>query len=83
MFAFVPFVVQIEPTTKGTPQGGIISPLLLNVALHGMEKALQVQYDHRGRTDKKSACVIVRYADDFLVMAKTKEQCPAGNEQGI
>src|SRR6266568_670442 len=35
-------------TPTGTPQGGVISPLLLNIALHGMEAALGVTYDARG-----------------------------------
>ena len=70
---------EIEQTTKGTPQGGIISPLLLNVALHGMEEALQVRYDRKGYTNRKS-CVVVRYADDFLVMARTKDQCLKAKE---
>src|SRR4051812_29384304 len=35
---------QLTPTTEGTPQGGVISPLLLNVALHGMESAAGVRY---------------------------------------
>ena len=32
------------PTGEGTPQGGIISPLLLNIALHGLEEAAGVRY---------------------------------------
>ena len=72
---------EVEPTVKGTPQGGIISPLLLNVTLHGMEKALQVRYNREGYTDRKSECVVVRYADDFLVMAKTKDQCLKAKER--
>lgn len=55
----------------GTPQGGIISPLLANISLHGMEKALGVKRNNRGESvgDRQ----IVRYADDFVVFCKTKE----------
>ncbi|MBK1989001.1 group II intron reverse transcriptase/maturase [Sphaerospermopsis aphanizomenoides BCCUSP55] len=58
-------------TEKGTPQGGIISPLLANIALHGLEKALGIKYDNRGQLISKRA--IVRYADDFVVFCQTKD----------
>lgn len=47
----------------GTPQGGVISPLLCNIALHGMEIDLLSQFS---RNDVK----IIRYADDFVIMGK-------------
>lgn len=58
-------------TETGTPQGGIISPLLANIALHGMESALRVKHDNRGQSigDRQ----VVRYADDFVVFCKTRE----------
>lgn len=58
-------------TEAGTPQGGIISPLLANIALHGMEDALGVRYDNRGKLIGNRA--LVRYADDFVVFCETKE----------
>lgn len=58
-------------TEMGTPQGGVISPLLLNVALHGMEKALGVR--HNGKGVIASARAVVRYADDFVVCCESKE----------
>jgi len=39
---------RFAPTEEGTPQGGVISPLLLNVALHGMERAAGVRYQSAG-----------------------------------
>ena len=64
-------------TEEGTPQGGVISPLLLNIALHGLEEAAGVRYEHLGddaaRSARKSP-VLVRYADDFAVCCHTKEQ---------
>ena len=52
-------------TEQGTPQGGVVSPLLANIALHGMEEAIGVKYDYRGQLIGKRA--VVRYADDFVV----------------
>ena len=55
------------PTEEGTPQGGVISPVLLNVALHGMEKAAGVRYRKLGSDAAHTAVgapVLVRYADD-------------------
>lgn len=66
-------------TESGTPQGGIISPLLANIALHGMEKALNIKYKKYKRSDgsysyrNTSKYIMVRYADDFVVLCKTKE----------
>src|SRR5271163_3737063 len=58
-------------TPSGTPQGGVISPLLLNIALHGMEAALGVKHDSKGQINGKRA--VVRYADDFVVFCETEE----------
>jgi RNA-directed DNA polymerase len=60
-----------NPTESGTPQGGIISPLLANIALHGMEEALNVKYDKKGGFRGKR--MVIRYADDFVILCKTKE----------
>jgi RNA-directed DNA polymerase len=64
-------------TEEGTPQGGVISPVLLNVALHGMEEAAGVRYQtsgtHAGETMADSP-VVVRYADDVLTLCISREQ---------
>lgn len=68
---------RFAPTEEGTPQGGVISPMLLNIALHGMEQAAGVHYlrcDPHGVETKMGAPVLVRYADDFVVMCHTKDQ---------
>jgi RNA-directed DNA polymerase len=54
------------PTEEGTPQGGGISPLLLNVALHGLEEAAGVRYRACGKNAavaKAGSPVVIRYAD--------------------
>lgn len=58
-------------TETGTPQGGVISPLLANIALHGMEEALGVKYNNRG--DNTGSRAVVRYADDLVVFCQTRE----------
>ena len=59
---------RLFPTREGTPQGGIISPLLANLTLDGMEKAIRSRI--RPRHDQVN---FIRYADDFVVTARTKE----------
>ncbi len=66
-------------TPTGTPQGGVISPLLLNVALHGLEAALGVTHNARGSINGKRA--VVRYADDFVVFCETEEDARAVRER--
>lgn len=58
-------------TDAGTPQGGCISPLLANIALHGMSDALGIVYNQKDKVIGDRA--VVRYADDFVVFCKTKE----------
>jgi len=63
-----------EPSTQGTPQGGPISPLLANVALHGLEDHVQLclaTWSKRGELPKGSTAsngLTVRYADDFVIL---------------
>jgi RNA-directed DNA polymerase len=59
-------------TEEGTPQGGVISPVLLNVALHGMEQAAGVRYLSSGSIRVDSPALI-RYADDFVVHCHTRQ----------
>jgi RNA-directed DNA polymerase len=65
-----------SPTDEGTPQGGVISPLLLNIALQGMEEAAGVRYDSRGYVISGRPTVIV-YADDFVALCHSREQAEA------
>jgi RNA-directed DNA polymerase len=60
-------------TEEGTPQGGVASPLLLNVALHGMEKVAGVRYDPKGWARADSP-VLVRYADDLVVLCHSRQE---------
>lgn len=63
-------------TLSGTPQGGIISPLLANIALHGIENELGVVYKNsknRHFLDSKSVG-IVKYADDFVILCQTRNE---------
>lgn len=61
---------EIFPTKEGTPQGGVISPLLANIALHGMEERIK-QYAKTfkgGKDNNIKALSLIRYADDFVIM---------------
>jgi RNA-directed DNA polymerase len=64
-------------TEEGTPQGGVISPLLLNIALHGLEEAAGVRYfptGSRAGQARPGSPVVVRYADDLVVCCRTRQQ---------
>lgn len=69
------------PTQSGTPQGGVISPLLLNISLHGLEQQLGINYTKSGNLKQNSPYRLVRYADDFVVMAKNKIACEHASER--
>jgi RNA-directed DNA polymerase len=58
------FQGKLNSTEQGTPQGGVISPLLANIGLHGLETFIKA-------TNKKLG--VVRYADDFIVTARDKQ----------
>lgn len=74
-----PEFVSITPNITGTPQGGIISPFLANIALHGMEYDLKnwvcehITTKGINRRDKMKSISLIRYADDFVILHKSKE----------
>lgn len=55
----------------GTPQGSVISPLLCNITLHGLEKEIGVEITSQGYV-KTGGRSIVRYADDLIILTYTK-----------
>ena len=68
-------------TEFGTPQGGIISPLLANIALHGMEEEIGIKYSSKTYSktgnvqhEVKGTKSIVRYADDFVILCETQNE---------
>jgi RNA-directed DNA polymerase len=65
-----------SPTEVGTPQGGVISPLMLNIALHGLEEAAGVRYQTgRDAGDvTRTSPTLTRYADDLVVCCHTRQQ---------
>jgi len=67
---------QLFPTKEGTPQGGVVSPLLANIALHGMEIELKkFASTWKGRKNRnESSLSIIRYADDFVILHKDIER---------
>ena len=63
----------LTPSLEGTPQGGIISPMLANVALTYLDNRIQSEYGERSKPAHLTMNPIVRYADDFVLVAKDKE----------
>jgi group II intron reverse transcriptase/maturase len=57
----------VHRTSEGTPQGGVISPLLANIYLHVLDKRWTRECSHLG--------MLVRYADDFVVMCDSASAC--------
>ena len=67
-------------TSEGTPQGGVISPLLANIALHGMEERIKqfsetldtrnLKGNQMSRQAKRRSISLIRYADDFVILAR-------------
>jgi Reverse transcriptase (RNA-dependent DNA polymerase)/Group II intron, maturase-specific domain len=63
------------PTDEGTPQGGVISPCLLNIALHGLEEAAGVRYEASDPARTKRGCpALVVCADDMVALCHTRQQ---------
>jgi RNA-directed DNA polymerase len=67
-------------TTSGTPQGGVISPLLANIALAGLEQTIKKSLSktrYARKSEKKRRVLrkinVVRYADDFVVTVSSKK----------
>jgi len=66
----------LAPTEEGTPQGGVLSPLLLNIALHGLEEAAGVRYRTGARAGevRSGSPALTRYADDLVVCCHSRQQ---------
>ncbi len=64
---------ELFPTAEGTPQGGVISPLLANIALHGLETAVRDAFPHFKPPRSVKPNIhwkpqVIRYADDFVII---------------
>jgi RNA-directed DNA polymerase len=70
---------RLARTEQGTPQGGVISPVLLNIAVHGMETVVGVRYLASGSVRIDSP-VAIRYADDF---ARHEAPCDRMEVKGL
>ena len=62
-----------SPTTEGTPQGGIISPVLANLALDGLEPLLMNHFSKGTKRGQIAKVNFIRYADDFVITGSNKE----------
>jgi len=62
-----------HPTEAGTPQGGVISPVLANLALDGLQAMLETVFSKHHRGERQGKVNLVRYADDFVITGRSKE----------
>ncbi len=63
----------LYPTETGTPQGGIASPVLANLALDGLESALLAAFPHKPARGPGAKVNLSRFADDFVITGRSKE----------
>lgn len=63
----------VEERLSGTPQGGVISPLLANIYLNVLDRVWTRRHAHVG--------TLVRYCDDFVVMCRTKARCEEAEQR--
>src|ERR1700680_1576810 len=68
------------PADEGTPQGGVISPLLLNITLQGIEEAAGTRYYKNGKLVPGTPAVIV-YADDLVALCHSRQQAETVQER--
>lgn len=68
------------PTTKGSPQGGIISPILANIYLHYV---LDLWIEKKEKQELKGYVELIRYADDFVIGMQYKEEAEQMKEEII
>ena len=63
----------LHPTEEGTPQGGVASPVLANLALDGLEARIREKYPKASYWSRKVKVNLIRFADDFIITGATKE----------
>jgi RNA-directed DNA polymerase len=63
----------VTESLSGTPQGGVISPLLSNIYLNVLDTVWEKRYAQLG--------VLVRYADDFVVVCRTRSECEQAEQR--
>jgi len=66
-------------TEEGTPQGGVLSPLLCNIALHGLEEEMGVKYTSQGVSSKGR--LLLRFADDMVVLCHTHDDAQLAKQE--
>lgn len=81
---------KLFPTEEGCPQGGVLSPLLANIALDGMEEIiksfakepgrLKKEFAYRGKEARAKSIALIRYADDFVLIHESLTVVERGKE---
>jgi len=68
------YEIEYQMMTEGIPQGGNLSPMLANVALTALDDYCEKEFGKRESKSKRITNPIVRYADDFVITAKTEKE---------
>jgi RNA-directed DNA polymerase len=63
----------LYPTEAGTPQGGIVSPVLANMTLDGLERVLYELFRPTTVAGRRAKVHLIRYADDFVITSSSRE----------
>jgi RNA-directed DNA polymerase len=71
--------MQVRAVTTGTPQGGVISPLLANLYLHWLDR----YWDRKAYGHRSHDAHIVRYADDFVILCSKRPEFYLGEAKSV
>ena len=73
---------EFSETEMGVPQGGVISPIISNIVLEGIEDVVMLENErYNNKTDRSLKCIPVRYADDLIILGNNTESMNRAKER--